>query len=622
MPKMLSLHESEDAKIVRIIESNHDWVKAEIRARIDAEQRTLFLDLNERVLFDARSSLARFGINVETDGNFVWENSHLVAQAVVRNFIPEYMPADVTLDRLFETGVHLGKYYVDDPVMHIPEPLLREYLSTRFVIVGEGRKLDDNGVLTLPLHKILLKPTANYSKDALRAIVSGRESRSRLTKYQEAQEVDRLVVPKKGGIVTMATLMTSGLEVIVLDKNHSGAKVGSQHTKFDFYAEYIGNGIEDFEIEGIKVFLARPRRREAKIYMPASLDSGPGVRLDDNPTLKKFSSNFWFSGDNVQFIEYFAFIDDSHGVYRRIARQNIGIDGFIEDFQNRNKISFIFNQFPGNIGRRVKGDVIDDLKRLSKEGRLKTLYLLNAPNGVFFSGGALEDLSKLAEQDTTIYWRNPNTNKWMIYYSGFWVKPEKLQEFVDYHKSGKLVAFYGSSKKISDEVAQIADDTLDGILRFHGVKVGFITGGWGEEDSFMQRVSQKAREKGLLVGGVFWNVQGQPHDVDMDFVQYYDERHLLPRQELMARVVEIEVYGPGGFGTHLEFYNTMTMKSRVGIGARKTILLLGDASTLKAQAEYLVKEGFASKESLNNIHAIDDGKRVYDILCGHFKTMR
>src|SRR3989338_2173186 len=101
---------------------------------------------------------------------------------------------------------------------------------------------------------------------------------------------------------------------------------------------------------------------------------------------------------------------------------------------------------------------MDRLLSLAKEGNLKSIYLLNSPEGNFFAQDSIKELSDLERAGVELYWRNCNMdNKWMIYHSGFWIKPEKLRMFETYYKSGKFVVVYGSSINISEEDKRLVD---------------------------------------------------------------------------------------------------------------------------------------------------------------------
>ena len=618
----MSLHESGDATIRRILEANHSWVDVEIAERIDNEQKVLFRDYERRLLFDEASSKARFGINALSDDKFVWEGNDLVTSVKIYNFIPEYLKDNVTLDRLVECGITVGKYYVDDPEMYVSAELVHEYLDTRFVITGQGWNLSDSGILTLPLGEVY-KPTELFDIEALRRIINGIEYRSRLTKYQKPHNVKKLVVPKNSGIVTAATLLTSGLEVKVLDLprlglRHSEARIGSMHTRFELFAEYIGGHERDVEIDGMDIILIKPLHRQKKYFIPEAIKSSSDTTLEKNSELTEATRKFERPGYSVEFIEYVD-LSGRKARYAKISRQEAREMGaFIKSLQNQENLSLLFNQFPGKISRKIRGDIIDDLEQLARNGKLRNIYLLNGTNGIFFSDKAIADLSNLSRY-ADIFLRNPYTLRWMEFYRNLWVKPEKLQEFEDFYRSGRLVVFYGSSNSISEEETKIVDKTLDGIIRFYGGKLAIATGGWGREGSFMHYVSQKAREKNLLVIAVNWNVSGQSPNIDADAEQSYDEKHLLPRQEIMGKSSEIEVYGLGGDGTSAEFYIMRTLR-KIGIGARKPILMLGEASLMLDELKERIKRGLSLDEGINSFYIVDANTKVYQLLCGHFKT--
>ncbi|MFH0868116.1 MAG: hypothetical protein V1831_02280 [Candidatus Woesearchaeota archaeon] len=626
----MSLHESEDARIIKIIKdkSSDKHVVAEIATRIDGEQRKLFLEHSEQVKFDSRSALARFGINIEAVKDFVWEGNYLVGLVDIYNFIPDYLPGPSSIAQLFEVGVPAGKYFLNDPHMYLSAQKLSDLLEKRHIMAGEGVEVKDyisHGVLRIPQQNVIFRPNSNYSEQSLRDIIHKRVPRQRLTKYQDPYEVDKLLVQKNSGIVTIATLMTNGLEVIVNDPSHLGirhteARMGSKHTKYQFFFEYIGNSKQDVEINSVDIILSQPRKKEFTVYVPTLLGTDPATSLKYLHSLKTVTDKFQLGRDNLRFIECIDLSDSSQRSYRKLSREDLTAqENFYMDLNSKENVALVFNQFPGEAGTESVGDVSDYLIRLSKKGILKTVYLNSAPNGTFFSDDSLHDLQRLWKSNTTIFWNNTYTDQWTVYYDGFWVKPEKLEEFVGYHKSGKLVAFYGSSSNANGDLEQIADNTLESILRFHGGRAGIITGGWGEKNSFMERISQLAKQKGLLVGAVFCNIPGQAQYADVDFEQHYDESHINPRQELMARVVEAEFYGLGGVGTRFELNQTLT-NIKIGVGAQKMVGLLGESEKYLSELRENVKQGLVPQKLLNNIYVVKDGQEVYSLLCKHFKT--
>lgn len=626
----MSLHESGDSRIIKIRgdKSSDEHVIAEISTKIDGAQRELFLEHSGQVRFDSRSALARFGINVEAIGDFVWEGNDLVGLVDIYNFIPEYLPGPSSLAQLFEVGIPAGKYFIDDPSRYLSAQELSDLLEKRHIMAGEGFEVIDygeHGALRILHDNIIFKPNKYYTEQALRDIIHKRVPRQRLTKYQEPDNVDKLIVPKNSGIVTVSPLMTNGLEVIVndpahLEIKHTEARLGSRHTRYQFFLEYIGNGEQDVEIGRIDIILSKPRKKEFKFYVPSSLGTGSATSSELLDSLKNITDRFKLRGDNLESVEYVELSDGREAVYKKVSREDLSAQAdFYTGLNNKTNVNLVFNQFPGEVGTECVGDLSDYLIRLSKTGVLKNVYLNNAPNGTLFSDNALHDLHKLWENNTNIFWHNPYTNNWMIYYDGFWVKPEKLEEFVDYHKSGKLIAFYGSSSTIGGDLKQIADETLESILRFHGGKAGIITGGLGEESSFMENISRLAKQKGLLVGAVFSNIPGQAKYADVDFEQHYDESHISSREELMARVVEAEFYGVGGVGTRFELNQTLT-NLKIGIGNQKMVCLLGESRKYLSELEEDAKQDLVPRRILSNIYVIKDGKEVYGLMCRHFKT--
>jgi predicted Rossmann-fold nucleotide-binding protein len=337
--------------------------------------------------------------------------------------------------------------------------------------------------------------------------------------------------------------------------------------------------------------------------------------------LNDTSGRFRLNGDNLRTIEFFSFGPDYRAIYRSLNRGDIESQKqFYEDLSAQSDISLLFNQFPGKVGTDIRADIMDRLTSLSSEGKLKNVFLLNAPNGEFFSNISVEQLQDLTERGTQVYWFNPHLKIWTVFDYRFWVNPEKLKEFISYSRSGRFAAFYGSSVNSSHNY-DIVQEALEGYKKFHGGMAGVITGGGGD-DSFMHIVSKEAKNKGLLVGAVYWNIPGVTRNYEVDFSQHFDDRFLLDRQSLMSRLVEVEFYGDGGIGTLLEFGNTSTMK-KIGIGKTKPIIFIGNGwEKLMELIDDKVKNGLIPKHLLKYIYQGRDAQSIYDILCSHYKTLK
>lgn len=619
-----SLHESEDAYIVRILKSEQNHILAEVASGLNPDHASLFNGGAKNIIWDARSTLARDGTNVKSIGEIALENGRIVTTVSIYNFIPEFMPAGCAIHDFFGVGTRVGKFYFVNPDKVVKSDKLEEYLDRRHIITGRGWKILSDGKLRLPLEKIIFCPNEFYNADIKRMIVDGDLSRSRLTAYQAMQSVEGLEIGKDGGLITYAALWTSGLEVFVLSEHHSEAKIGSQYTKGRFYAEFEGNRLANIPIGGLEVLLFYPERREIKFYVPVSLSAGKGTKLEDNPTLLEAKKALNTSQNNGIGMGYADLSNGNLAVRKSVSRKDTREQiEFVKSFERLNDIYLFFNEFPLSTGIENKGGISDRLQSLSKEGRLKSLYLLNAPKGIYFSDESVKDLNILWENGTQILWYNPILKRWMFYHSEFWVKPERLAEFIDYYNSGKMCAFYGSSKRISEGLSSIVDDAIESVLKFHGGQVAILTGGMGNSGSLMHYVTTAARRKGALVGASVWNCLGQIPNDDYDFVQYYDDRDLSPRQEQLQRKVECGLYwSEWGLGTAYEWFLDLTNK-KIGVGEKTPLIMLGDdgwSDMLKAVKKQEAK-GLVPKHAMSGVYVVENGAQVYGTLCRHFGTM-
>ena len=107
----MSLNESPDCKIEKIIRANTSEVVAIVSARLDHEQAQYFLRNQDWLTTDLHSTKARLGINQEKLGAFELKGDRISYEARFWFYIPEYS-AGLTIDQLMPPGLKLGKIYL------------------------------------------------------------------------------------------------------------------------------------------------------------------------------------------------------------------------------------------------------------------------------------------------------------------------------------------------------------------------------------------------------------------------------------------------------------------------------------------------------------------------------
>lgn len=603
----MSIHESSDAVIRKIIETGRDFITAEVSARLSQEQSPLFRDLHGNILWTARNTLAVDGTNVKRIGDIVKESNDLVTTVKIHSFAHEFMPSGFELadfEQDFLAPVPCGKFYLRNPEDSVSESEAREYLKSRQLILGSQYSLTGNRmIIDLGNHKVL--PNGNYNAEIKREIIRKAISRHRVWALHKFHPAEILQIPEHGGLITFVKMSAYGLELVVNHSEHSDAIVGSQHTNSRFYFEFIGNG-RDTPISSVELELYRPVNKKTRIFNPidiSSLGSGTKNVPSSLETICEKFKNGEINGFDIQYVN---FTERPFDVLT-VSRYDVNAQKrFYDELSTKENLILYFNRSPFKIDSTSQGDLSDRLKSLSKEGKLKELWFHSKDQ--YFSHDSIRQINELWENGTAVYWYNRLMDRWMAFYSELWVKPEKLQEFTDYYLSGRIISFYGSSKKISKESSQDTDDTIGGLAKFFNGKMAIITGGNGEDGSFMHYVTNKARDLESMSGAVFWEIPGQSPYGNLDFVQYFKSEDLSPRGELLHRISGVEIYARDfGWGTLMEASESR-VKTRVEIGALRLRIYLGDSWK---------KVGETIGE--NNMNIVARGKDVYNLINTHYR---
>lgn len=247
-----SLHETEDAIIVEVLNIDPDGVTVLVETEIGQKQRDLFRHIGENKLdFSIRSSLARLGFDYETEGTQTpsLERNRVAYSVKIVKYTNQFLPNGTSIGDLFVPNVTLGRFYIDDPETYVHEEIQDRLTDGRATAEG-GRYLKEDGVLMLPFPKRIIKPNSNYSEDVLRGIINNSVPSSSLQQYLSPEDVEDIYVRRGQGILTNPWLTTGELEVIVLDSdvpgvNHTKARFGSSGRQLgEFYIELFGDNGE------------------------------------------------------------------------------------------------------------------------------------------------------------------------------------------------------------------------------------------------------------------------------------------------------------------------------------------------------------------------------------------
>jgi len=587
----MSLNESPDCQIGKIIHADENEVVALVSTTLEDEQMQYFLRNQDYLTTDLHSTKARLGINQERLSNFKLKDNKISYEARFWFYISEYA-VGLTIDRLFKSTLTVSKIYLRNPELKYAAEELINLISNRTIIVPKGTKVLEEGILAVPVMPFVHPPNPKVlTQDYLKAAILKRIPREDLYFAQPEQKVDNVVIPAGSGVITHTSLFTQQNEIYILDPEHSDARVGSRHT----------NGIIYLELVGEKKNMVK-KVTHFEVYKPAFT--------------KKFEkSDFYIDSRS-------SFLDDLYAK-PSVDEKTIAVINGTQKPQF-NKLNDKYHQLLSDL----KPDsmlVLQDFPNLclasylivaADLGLVKNLTFRRAPEeAYFFKSEDLVFMNTLPEMGVDIYWKNPLQGD-LILHRRFFMRSSVIPSFNEAFSSRKLAAIYGTAGDLDEETQKEIEDATKSFKDFHGGICGILTG--GSAGGIMAVISDITASLGMLCGAVYWKIPGMGINTNVDFAAYLGRDDLLERQEILSDTTEADIYFKGGVGTNLESAITF-VKKKLGIGHYKPQIFVGDFyKPLQNLLIHLTKQSMVDAKVFENCYFITHGAEIFDTLCKHF----
>ena len=587
----MSLNESPDCQIEKIIHADETEVVALVATHLEDEQTQYFLRNQDYLTTDLHSTKARLGINQEKLSDFELKGNKIVYEARFWFYIPEYS-AGLTINQLMNPGLEVSKIYLRNSKLKYTAEELINLISNRTIIVPKGTKVLEEGILAIPVMPFVHLPNHKVlTPEYLKAAVQKRIPRKDLYFAQPEQKVDRVVVPAGSGVITHTTLFTQQNEIYILDPEHADARVGSRHTNGIIYLELVGRE-KDFVKEMAHFEVYKPASPQQNIKKKFYIDLNSSLidklyegRSVDGKTIAAVSE-----AEGQRFIK----INNAYDHLLRELKPDTTL--ILQDFPNRRLASYLI--------------VAADL------GLLSDLTFRRAPEEeYFFRSEHLAFMNTLQDMGVEIHWKSPLQGD-LVLYNQFFMRSSVIPSFHEAFSSRKLAAIYGTAGDVDADTQKEIVDSIKSFKDFHGGICGILTG--GSAGSIMSFVSKTAGSLGMLCGAVYWKIPGVNIDTNVDFAAYLARNDLLERQEILSETTEADIYFKGGVGTNLE--NAITfVKKKLGIGHYKPQIFMGEFyKPLQDLLNHLTSEGMVDPSVFENCYFIRHGTEIFETLCRHF----
>jgi len=587
----VSLNESPDCRIEKILRADGTEVVALVSVHLDDEQMQYFSRNQDCLMTDLHSTKARLGINQEKLSDFRLKGKEISYEARFWFYIPEYS-AGLTVDQLMTPGLEVGKIYLKNPKLKYSAEELINLISNRTIIVPKGTRVLAEGILDVPVMPFVHLPNPRVlTPGYLKSAVLKRIPREDLYFAQPEEKVDKVIVPAGKGVISHTSLFTQQNEIYILDPEHTDARVGSKHTNGIIYLELVG-GSEDLVKETIRFEVYKPavgqQSTKTRFYIDARsslLDRVYQDRAVDDTTIAAMSES-----EERRFIT----LDGKYSQLLSGLGPNTSL--VLQDFPSQRLASYLI--------------VAADL------GLIKDLTFQRAPEEeYFFRSEDLVFMNTLQDMGVEISWKSPLQGD-LVLYKRFFMRSSVIPSFNEAISSRKLAAIYGTAGKVDAETRKEIVAGVKSFKEFHGGICGILTG--GNTGSVMSFVSETTASLGMLSGAVYWKIPGVDIDPHVDFAAYLARDDLLERQEILSETTEADIYVKGGVGTNLE--NAITfVKKKLGIGHYKPQIFMGEFyRPLQDWLNHLACEGMVDPKVFESCYFIKHGEEIFETLCRHF----
>ena len=587
----MSLNESPDCKIEKIIRAGASEVVALVSAHLGDAQMQYFLRNQDCLTTDLHSTKARLGINQEKLSRFELKGNKISYEARFWFYIAEYS-AGLTIDQLMTPTLEVGKIYLKNPELKYSAEELINLISNRTIIVPKGTRVHEEGVLVVPVMPFVHLPNPRVlTPDYLKAAVLKRVPREDLYFAQPEQKVDKVIVPAGSGVISHTSLFTQQNEIYILDSEHTDARVASKHTNGIIYLELMG-GPKDIVKERVhfEVYKQAVAQYGAKKKFYIDLNS---LFLDKLYKKRAVDENT------------ISAISEAEG--ERSIKLNKKYDQLLDKLQPHT--SLVLQNFPSE---RLASYLIvaADL------GLIRDLTFRRAPEeAYFFRSEDLVFMNTLQDMGVEICWKNPLQGD-LVLYKQFFMRSSVIPSFNEAFSSRKLAAIYGTAGNVDTDTQKEIVDSIKSFKDFHGGICGILTG--GSAGSVMSFVSETTASLGMLSGAVYWKIPGVDIYPHVDFAVYLARNDLLERQEILSETTEADIYFKGGVGTNLESAITF-VKKKLGIGHYKPQIFVGEFyKSLQEWLNHLASEGMVDPKVFESCYFIKHGCEIFKTLCAHF----
>jgi predicted Rossmann-fold nucleotide-binding protein len=578
--------------------------------------------------FTERSSLARIGIEMQTQGGVEVDGNRLTLTADAFVYDMSF-PNSGYWKKLLRSGIPIGRLFHAPAGAKLTSEEIWTALKENRLKLPNTTSIDRQGSVFLTPHQVSYTLNPRLQRINFELIVSGAAGRNFLDKVQIRHDASPLAIPPHSGLLTSCSMYLKE-HYVVLNQGagnfgiHTSAvlldpvKTFGTNIMLEIYNtgdHPVVNPMVSVEIfrapEGSDPEFNSLARRRQKLLGAATeiftnLDGRPPrdageARPKTGISVKGQSATM----ENRSICLKGASAED----VRKLYSENQGACGhrtMIQALDNAPKDAdtLVVDFFP---------DLLEHIELLTRiaDFKLKRIIFRKASrtHGYFLSSNAHARLDTFDAINIPVYWYDELTKELYLHIykkeHGFFVREEMGRKF----QEATILAFYGSAVGLDKVDVDRISGLVERLSAFIGPNLGVLTGGGG---GVMRVATDQARSTGALTGACFLELEAQPPELGVDFFNTFQEASRHFRQKWFE-VADFCIFNVGGVGT-LEEIGIELCNLKLGIRPRVPYVFFNAKywSDLRRQVRQMIRTGRAPEWMSDYILFSDDPAEVVE----------
>lgn len=578
--------------------------------------------------FSERSTLARIGIEMQTQGGLEVDGNRLVLQVEAFAFDMSF-PNSGYWKKLLRSGIPVGRIFYAPLRAKLASDEIWAAIKENRLKLPNTISIDRQGSVFLTPHQVSYTLNPRLQRINFELVVSGDAGRNFLDKVQIRHDASPLTIPPRSGLLTSCSMYLKE-HYVVLNQGAGNFGIHTSAVLLDPVKTFGTNIMLEIYNTGdhpvvnpmvsVEIFRAPEatdpqynqlaRRRQKLLGATAEIFKNLDERPPKDSGEARPKTGILVRGqsatmENRALCLKAGSADDA----KRLLSENgasCGHRTLIQavDAAPKDADTLIVDYFP---------DLLEHIELLTRISEVKVRRIIfrraSRTHGYFLSSNAHARLDTFDAMNLQVYWYDELTRDLYLHVykkdHGFFVRDEMGRKF----QEATILAFYGSAVGLEKPDTDRISGLVEKLSSFIGPNVGVLTGGGG---GVMRLATDQARSKGALTGACFLELEAQPPELGVDFFNTFQESSRHFRQKWFE-VADFCIFNVGGVGT-LEEIGIELCNLKLGIRPRVPYVFFNAKywTDLRRQVREMIRTGRSPAWMADYILFSDDPEEVVE----------